>query len=210
MLEPRIGLFGGTFDPVHNGHVNTAYHAAEQLALDMVFWIPCKIPPHKARPNTSEQHRIEMLTLALAGSNHEISDCELSQQRTSYSIHTIELFAKRYPSSKLYFFMGMDSLLSFQSWHRWQDILSLCNLVVTSRPGSDVTELPPTLAKKITENHSLSDDNGKKNGVIYCFDNQHFDISSSILREKLENKQEIEEQLPQSVYNYIMSNQLYC
>lgn len=205
--KTKLGIVGGTFDPVHNGHVNTVVHGAEKLAIDKIIWMPCKIPPHKPAPASSEKQRVTMLNYALASlNNHTVSTWELEQSQTSYSYHTINYLRAKHPDSDLYFFMGGDSLLNFTQWYRWQDIIAQCNLVVSHRPGVSLTNTPAELLDKIQKDELSA---SGSTGNIYCFDAISHDISSTRIREEIHENIKIQDNLQQTVYNYIVEQQLY-
>ena len=144
MPEPqRAGLFGGTFDPVHNAHLAVARAAADGFALDRVLMVPAAIPPHKPGASASWEHRFEMLRLATAGDPRlEPSDLERDEQ-ISYSIHTIGKVRKLYgDSAHLYFLIGADAFAEITTWYRWQDVIRATDFIVVSRPGHTFT-VPP-------------------------------------------------------------------
>lgn len=204
-----IAIVGGTFDPIHKGHIQPVVYACKTLGIDKVFWVPCKLPPHKAIPSTAEVHRINMLQLVTADkANHELCTWELNRSETSYSFHTVSMFAEHYRAQQRFFFMGADSLLNFTQWYRWQDILSQCHLVVSARPGFNLTLLPKALRSLIRSPQELLI-SGVKTGNIIVFDSIQCDMSSTEVRESLRDNNKIAEYLEQSVYNYILKHNLY-
>ena len=204
-----IAIVGGTFDPIHKGHILPVDYACKTLGIDKVIWVPCKLPPHKARPNTAEAHRVNMLRLATTVSDkNELCTWELDRSETSYSFHTISMFAERYPDRQRFFFMGADSLLNFKQWYRWQDILSQCHLVVNARPGFNLSLLPEDLHNLVRTPQELLISHAKTGNII-VFDSIQCDISSTKVRESLRDNNKIAEYLEQSVYNYILKHNLY-
>ena len=139
MNDPfRIGLFGGTFDPVHNAHLTVARAAADHFALSRVLMVPAAIPPHKPGASATWEDRFEMLRLATAGDPRlEVSDLERGEQ-TSYSILTIEKL--KIPA--LYFIIGADAFAEITTWFRWQDVIATTEFIVVTRPGHTYT-VPP-------------------------------------------------------------------
>src|SRR5678815_2660712 len=148
----RLGLLGGSFDPVHNGHLSIAQQTGEALGLDQTLFIPTSHPPHK--PNDSlapVHHRYEMVRLAIASApSLFVSDVEIRRPGKSYSIDTIRLLQQQYgEQTRLYFLIGLDAFLDFPSWRDPQTLLTLCQFVVLSRPDllfrslSTVALLPP-------------------------------------------------------------------
>jgi nicotinate-nucleotide adenylyltransferase len=138
----RIGLFGGTFDPVHNAHLAIARAAADRFALSRVLMVPAAIPPHKPGASGSWEHRFEMLRIATEGDPRvEPSDLERGEQ-TSYSILTIEKVKHMCPGADVYFLIGADAFAEIMTWFRWQDVISTTDFIVVTRPGHTYT-VPP-------------------------------------------------------------------
>jgi nicotinate-nucleotide adenylyltransferase len=131
-----IGLLGGTFDPVHEGHVAVALQAEKCLGLDRIVFIPAADPPHKNAPQAAYSHRVAMLELAVAG--HEtfsLSLLEAERDSLSYTYDTLVELKKRLGNQRFFFIMGADSLLDLHHWHRFRDILQMTDIVVAARPG---------------------------------------------------------------------------
>ncbi len=135
----KVLLYGGTFDPPHNGHMNNLQAALEQVQPDRAIVMPAGIPPHKAASATPGAVRLAMCQCFTALSPAvEVSDWEIRQGGRSYTVHTLEMLRDRYPGAQLYLSVGSDMLLGFQKWRRWQDILQMADLVVESRrPGDE-------------------------------------------------------------------------
>ena len=135
----KVLLYGGTFDPPHNGHINNLRAALELVQPDRVIVMPAGIPPHKAASATPGEVRLAMCDCFKALSPLvEVSDWELRQGGRSFTVHTLEMLRARFPDAALYLSVGSDMLLTFQLWCRWQDILQMATLVVESRrPGDD-------------------------------------------------------------------------
>ena len=133
----KIGLFGGTFDPIHWGHLRSAEEVREAFALDRVLLIPAASPPHKKRqPTTSPGDRLKMVRLAIAKNpSFAVSTVEISRRGKSYSVDTIRHFAARWPKDALYFILGLDAFREIGSWKDFQEIFPLCHFIVISRPG---------------------------------------------------------------------------
>ncbi|MEM7292803.1 MAG: nicotinate-nucleotide adenylyltransferase, partial [Pseudomonadota bacterium] len=144
MIEaPRIAVLGGTFDPVHLGHLQFAKSLRDGLSTDeiacQVRMIPCHIPPHRGTPVATAAQRQEMLELALVDVGGVVlDDRELRLDRTSYSVDTLADLRTEFPDAALCLAVGMDAYAGFESWHRWRDILELASLVVATRPGFDL------------------------------------------------------------------------
>lgn len=225
-----IGLFGGTFDPVHWGHLRPVAAAASKLGLNQVRLMPCQIPPHKNGTHASAEQRLSMLQLACEewaqdqdqtpGSNKVLfipEPLELlrSSQRPSYSIDTLTEVRSELDQQQanlpLYFFIGQDSLLNLTSWHRWQELLDYCHLVVCARPGYQ-TQLPETLHSWVTRHQcqqttQLSQLAG---GKLYFANTPQWAIASSDIRQRLAQQgQNVSDWLPRAVYRYIQQQRLY-
>jgi nicotinate-nucleotide adenylyltransferase len=143
----RIGLFGGTFDPVHCGHVAIAEQAAEELRLDQMLFIPAPDPPHKRKTVATYGQRVAMLELALAGHSHfSVSLLEAELPKPSYTVDTLLELRKRL-AGQFYFLLGADSLLELHLWHRLAELLQLTNFAVISRPGIALTAMQEAIAR---------------------------------------------------------------
>ena len=134
----RLGLFGGTFDPIHSGHLRSAEEVREAFALDEVRFVPCGVPPHRSgRPGAAAHHRLEMARLAVTDMpGLGVSDVEVARPGPSYSIDTVRHFsATLAPDDELYMILGLDAFLLIGSWKDWRELLTLTHVIVTSRPG---------------------------------------------------------------------------
>lgn len=140
----RIGLFGGSFDPVHRGHIALARMAAHELELDEVIFIPAKKPPHKlSKQLAPARHRASMLKAAIAAyPKFSISDFELKRPSTTFTYQTVEYFKKKFPGSQLFFIIGTDSLADLATWKRIGHLMELCVFVAGKRPGAAAKNAP--------------------------------------------------------------------
>jgi len=197
----KIGILGGTFDPVHFGHLSIAEQALEELALDKLIIVPAKLQPFKLEvPVTIGKHRIEMLKLAFE--NFEkvtISDYELNKNEISYTINTLNAFKNKYPCSEIWFLLGTDSFLKIEIWKNAKELLSQFNLIVGARPGYKDKELD------IQIKH-LEDTYGTK---IYQLANEKLDISSTDIRIRINQGKAIDKLVPITVERYITEYALY-
>ena len=134
--QPKLrGFYGGTFDPIHQGHLQAALYVQQACQLDSLDLLPCHLPPHRDSPSSSS-HRAEMVRLAIAPYPQlQLNLLELQRQTPSYTVDTLEQLQQQYPADTLCFIIGMDSLCYFTRWHRWQEILQRCHLLVLQRPG---------------------------------------------------------------------------
>ena len=237
----NIGLFGGTFDPIHMGHIIPIKKAAKQLALNKVNIIPTNIPPHKEQPQSNSFHRSEMVKIVCQNEPlFNFDDRELKRKKSSYTVDSLREitheFNNKNQKTNLFFFMGMDSLNTFTSWYQWQEILSLCHLVVMPRPGYTLDKKTSSILlskiincsdKNHNTNLSYIDANAskKKSNSIFIMHDTAMDISSTEIRtllsnqkngmpsnikqNNLSNKSALDALLPVGIYEYILANQLY-
>lgn len=195
----RIGVLGGTFDPVHNGHLHIADTLRTALNFDRVLWVPAGRPPHKFDQIVSDDRdRLAMLDLALAGSaTDEISTIDIDRSGPSYTADTLEILAEQFPSARLFFLMGEDSLRDLPTWRDPQRILSVAELAVAGRPGVE-TDLE-CLEKQVP-------------GVlkrVHVIPTEEIAISSSEIRHRVRENQSIRGLVPPSVETYIHERGLY-
>ena len=142
MVLKLQGYFGGTFDPIHNGHLRMALELSEQLQFDEFSLVPCHRPPHRESPGCSDRVRAEMVELAIADCDSlRMDDRELKRDSLSYSIDTLRQLREEYGEQvSLCWCVGMDSLVNLSSWYRWRELLDFAHLVVVARPGWDLPE----------------------------------------------------------------------
>ena len=217
----KLGLLGGSFNPVHNGHLAIARQTREALGLDQILFIPTSHPPHK--PNNSlapAQDRYEMVHLAIASEpSLAISDVEIRRPGKSYSIDTIRLLQEEYGTqAQLYFLIGLDAFLDFPSWREPRTLLKLCQFVVLSRPGqsfrslSTVALLPtipyPSLADLDAGRISQLDAPFGTQGLI-CLKLPPSPISASDIRSRIRQGLPVANLLPPLVESYILQHHLY-
>lgn len=211
-----IGIYGGTFDPIHIGHSQSALAVAQWLNLKKILFIPAHIPPHKncinSAPTVSAQQRSAMVELVCK--ENDLFECdkrELQRQQHSYTVDTLFELREKYPQQKLHFIIGMDSLLTFTQWHRFQDILKLCHLVVNTRPNYDLSQMTKA-TKQLLAHHQLNtlDELNKAHcgGIIFAKP-LFIDVSSTKLRHYLKGAQSCKQYLSASVIDFINKNQLY-
>jgi nicotinate-nucleotide adenylyltransferase len=151
-VSTRLGIFGGTFDPIHWGHLLVAEVARQILELHRVFFVPARIPPHKGTQPTSVDHRMKMVTLACAGNPHfEVSDVEIRREGPSYTVDTLRIFREESPPDTEFFLMlGADSARDLGSWKDHETLLATSNVVVLGRPGVAEDSFPPEVGRRIT------------------------------------------------------------
>ena len=212
----RAGILGGTFDPVHFGHLRAAEEVADAFDLSTVLFIPAAKPPHKdERELTAFTHRWRMLELAVAGnSRFALSDLENHRPGKSYSVETLtQLLSQLEESARLYFVVGLDAFLALPTWHRYQDLLSLCHFVVVTRPGYSLAELGHMLHAAVSESYRfdelVSGFVHPEHRTVYVHQVTLMDISSSKIREYIARGRSIRYLLPVEVEAYIREQGLY-
>lgn len=193
----RLGILGGTFDPIHIGHLVMASYAIDALDLDRVWFMPAQTPPHKQREITDVAHRAEMVRLAVnLDSRFTFSDLDLRGDRPSYTSELLTILGESLPGTELFFLIGADSLATVSTWHEPEVILEKAVLGVAERPGStidnSVRSSVPGLATRIRE-----------------FDSPLIELSSTEIRERRALHKSITYLVPEVVENYIVENGLY-
>ncbi|HEY4126629.1 MAG TPA: nicotinate-nucleotide adenylyltransferase [Gammaproteobacteria bacterium] len=132
----KIGIFGGSFDPIHFGHLRPALEILEALSLDSMLFIPSGQPPHRGAPQASAETRLAMLKAAVAGEpRFQVDERELKRATPSYTFDTLKALRREHGHDRLVLVLGLDAFLGFTAWHHWQEILDLAHLVVAHRPG---------------------------------------------------------------------------
>jgi nicotinate-nucleotide adenylyltransferase len=212
----RIGLFGGTFDPIHWGHLRSAEEVGETFGLDQIFFIPAAIPPHKrGQTATPARDRMQMVRLAVAGNpRFSVSTVEIARTGVSYSIDTIREFAaKKRRGDTLFFIIGLDAFREIGSWKNYAELFPLCNFIATSRPGSK--ERDPLRGTGVAVKRLFCYDLKQKNyrhrsGTrIYFIELTDIAISASEVRELVRQRKSIRYLVPSSVAKYIKRRGLY-
>lgn len=196
----RLGIYGGSFDPVHNGHLHLAQVAMKKLLLDQVIFVPTHVSPFKQeKTGTAEGlHRLEMLRLALEDMPRmSVSDYEMAQAAVSYTVYTLRHFRQLYPQAQLVLLMGSDMLLSFDRWYCWQELMRLAELGCVARTPED--------AEKMTvQAEKLSD-----YGSVRIFCEEILPMSSTKIRNLLKKGADCSCYLPKKVVQYIGAHHLY-
>ncbi|ALP42838.1 nicotinate-nucleotide adenylyltransferase [Aeromonas schubertii] len=211
MLTPPIGLLGGTFDPIHLGHIKPALAARDALGLGELRLLPNRVPPHRASPHCSAEQRLAMVHLAANEFGLCVDERELRRDRPSWTIDTLEELRHELPETPLCFLMGMDSLLSLPSWHRWDELLTLAHLVVSVRPGWDAAEATTPVQALLAHHGTLRVDDlhQRRAGHIWLAHNEPLALSSTEIRARLAAGNDPRDLLPESVADYIRNNGLY-
>lgn len=214
MAAPVL-LYGGSFDPVHRAHIATVKAALNQLAPRELRVIPCHIPPHKSPTHASAEQRLAMLNIAFAGLDNVIIDTrELQRQEISYTYHTlVTLRQELTPDTSLCFILGWDSWRNFSTWHRWQDILTLVNLILVRRPGAYATATPAgelVLARYFDQHQvDIAALPASPAGKIAIMDTPEQDIASCDIRQRLSQGLSVNGLVTPEVTRYIAQHKLY-
>lgn len=219
-MAQKLGILGGTFNPVHYGHLAAAEEVRDRLKLDRVLFIPSALPPHKQEEDMpSSVQRLEMVRLAVTGNPHfKVSDIEVKRGGKSYTIDTIEALLPLHPGAELFFITGLDSFLDIETWKEWERLLSLCSFVVLSRPGYSFVDLAKIGFLTQAEQELASLDRREteqavvKSGGIRVFLERIslYDISSTDIRTRIHQARTVKYHLPESVEHYIIENKLYA
>ncbi len=200
-ITPRIGVLGGTFDPIHLGHKALAEAAIEELSLRKLIIMPAGIQPFKQDRNITEDfHRKAMVNMTF-DDNYitEVSDYEMSNNDISYTIKTLAYLGEQYPNDEIFFISGTDSFIEMETWHKGKDILKSYSLAVSIRPGYREEELNDKI-KSYTENYGTN---------IIKIKSKMPTISSTIVRNRIASGQDISDIVPKVVERYIKENGLY-
>ncbi len=210
-MRSCIGFFGGTFDPIHLGHLRLALELKQQLALDEMRLLPCYIPPHRASPSVDAQQRLRMLQLALTDCAELDWDArELQREKPSYTYDTLcELRAEFGAEASLSWCMGMDSFATLDSWHRWQELIGLAHLVIVARPGWETPAIGP-VAELIAQHRA--DVGGIRTaaaGNLVILEQRLLPISATEIRAQIQADESPQFLMPDAVLNYIRAQGLY-
>ena len=223
--RPALGLLGGTFDPIHFGHLRLAEEAREQLGLERIRLIPAGQPPHRGAPGSSADERLAMTQLAAAGNTgFEVDDSEVRLAQPSYTVLSLErLRAELGPQRPLVLILGADAFAGLQRWHRWQELFALAHIAVANRPGYDhlshpshphqsgSAQLAPELARACAERHSADPCALRlaPAGLVMPFTMTPLAISATLIRTLIGSGRSARYLLPDSVVDYIASRNLY-
>lgn len=199
----KIGLFGGTLDPIHNGHLHIARAFANELDLDMVVFLPAGDPYHKADvKHAAAHHRLAMAELAVADDpRFAVSDCDIIRKGATYTFDTVQIFRQQFPAAQLCWLMGMDSLLKLHTWKKWQTLVRQIHIAVAARKGENLNQAPAEL-------HGWLGD-ALQNQTLKLLNAPLYDISSTHIREQIRQGHIPTESLPEPVARYITNHKLY-
>ncbi|MDZ7830070.1 MAG: nicotinate-nucleotide adenylyltransferase [Halofilum sp. (in: g-proteobacteria)] len=203
----RVGILGGTFDPVHFGHLRPAVEVRAALALDELRLLPCRVSPLRDEPAASPEDRLRMLRLAVEGEPDLVVDArELERPPPSYTADTLAAMHAEDPDARLHFILGADAFAGFDRWHRWAEILELAHLVVTWRPGAAL-ETPAELRGHVTEDACELD--AAPAGRVLVQPVTQLDFSATAMRHLAATGGELRYAVPDAVRHYIEQEKLY-
>ena len=199
-MKRKVGIMGGSFDPIHIGHLVVANEALNIYKLDEIIFVPTGNPPHKEGLKADSFHRLLMVNMAVLSNNKfSVSDIEIKNPGKSYTLNTLIEFHKLYENAEFYFITGTDAIFNLPSWHRTEEILKLCRFIAASRPGISIEEVN----KKINEIKEMF------GGKIEILQIPMLQISSTDIRERVSMGISVKYLLPESVEQYIIKNELY-
>ena len=215
-LSDLVAIFGGTFDPVHRGHLGALQSICEHLSPVEVYWVLSARPPHKQSTSASIEQRYKMLQIALQDEPQHIADrTEIDRQARSYTYDTVLAFQRRFADRNLVLIIGADSLQQLHAWYRYEDLVDQVNIIALNRPGYNV-QVPEYLGSRLVD--SIAELRAHAAGKLLCYPHTEFDVSStrlrSILRLPLDDRSNEEEQylrdnIKPEVLDYIFNQKLY-
>ena len=210
-----IGILGGTFDPIHHGHVRLAEEVADALGFVQVRIIPARIPPHRATPSVTSAHRLEMVRLACSGNpRFQVDERECLRDGPSYTVDTLtELRAELGDEQPLCLLMGVDAYQALTTWSRWEQLFALSHIIIAQRPGFelDAGQLPTALAREHLARRTREsvDLRVAPRGRVLAMDIPPLEISATAIRAALREGRSARYLLPDAVLDYIDRNRLY-
>ena len=216
-IKSSIGVLGGTFDPIHFAHLRLAEEVAEAFMLNTVRLIPSANPPHRITPSAPAEDRLKMVELALDRANKKLvpDGRELNRVGKSYMVDTLKQLRTQHPNASISLILGTDAFIELMTWHEWQQLFSLANIIVASRPNLPLSELETNLEKKLAseyearKRHDRDLLHSSKNGLIFTYEFTSLEVSGTSLRRRIQHKQSLKYLLPDNVINYIQNHNLY-
>lgn len=203
-----IGIYGGTFNPVHYGHLRTALEIKDLLGLSELRLVPCRLPPHREEPDVTAKQRFEMLQLAIAGSEGMLVDpCELQREGPSYMVDTLAAIKQSQPNETLVLIMGMDAFQGLEGWSRWQQLFDLAHIVVMTRPGFNIQTLGAPFVTRVVEN--IEELSRQSSGGLWFQEVTQLNISATQIRALLADQGDVRFLMPEQVLDFIKRHNLY-
>jgi len=211
-----IGLFGGTFDPIHFAHLRLAEETAEAFDLEQVRLIPASVPPHRDQPHASPEHRLAMTRLAIAGNPRlAVDEREFGRAGASYTIDTLAEIRDEQGQRPLCLLMGADAFVLLDTWHRWFELFDLAHIIVARRPGFPLEQLASSLPEGLREQYSKRLEHraaavcSAPSGKIFTHELTALDVSATALRNLIHRNASLRYLLPDQVIAYIQKHHLY-
>jgi len=214
MRNGPVGIFGGTFDPIHFGHLRPAMELREALAMARMMLLPCSVPPHREQPQASAEQRLAMLEMAVADETTlEVDTRELRRSGPSYMVDTLISLREELGDTPLCLCLGVDAFLGLPGWHRWEALPELAHIVVAHRPGwtLDAESLPTPLAELMQQRQQADPQVLSKHasGAIVLHAVTQLDISATAIRDCIAAGRSARYLLPDAVWHYIQEEKLY-
>lgn len=217
-LAPPLGIFGGTFDPIHNGHIFPVIEAAQKTGIEKVALMPCHIPSHKNAATASSEDRLKMVELVCADYPLFYPDSrDIKRGKPTFTVDSLTELRQTLPTTPLCFFIGTDSLQNLSTWHDWQALFSLCHFVICDRQvgasqdaeGHFHTEQQVQSWMAQRQTADPADLHNSLAGRIYLAHTQTLPVSSTRVRQQLMNNQPVDTYLPSKIVDYIQQHKLY-
>ena len=215
--SPLVGIFGGTFDPIHYGHLRIAEEIVETVGLQKMYFVPAGMPRLRHSPVASSQHRVEIVRLAIQKNpDFVLDEREIYRDGVSYSIDTVREFKQEFGEEvRLCFILGADAFIKLPEWNNWKELFNLCHFIVSTRPGYSLTLIKELLSKELREEcsqrwvsntESLRKDTS---GLIFIASTTMLDISATSIRAHIAAGRSVRHLVPSVTVNYISENKLY-
>jgi len=215
--SPLVGIFGGTFDPIHYGHLRVAEEIVETVGLQKMYFVPAGMPRLRYSPVASSQHRVEIVRLAIQKNpDFVLDEREIYRDGVSYSIDTVREFKQEFGEEvRLCFILGADAFIKLPEWNNWKELFNLCHFIVSTRPGYSLTLIKELLSKELREEcsqrwvsntESLRKDTS---GLIFIASTTMLDISATSIRAHIAVGRSVRHLVPSVTVNYISENKLY-
>ena len=215
--SPLVGIFGGTFDPIHYGHLRVAEEIVKTVSLQKLYFVPAGMPRLRHSPVASPQHRVEIVRLAIQKNpDFVLDEREINRDGVSYSIDTVREFKQEFGEEvRLCFILGADAFIKLPEWNNWKELFNLCHFIVSTRPGYSLTLIKELLSKELREEcsqrwvsntESLRKDTS---GLIFIASTTMLDISATSIRAHIAVGRSVRHLVPSVTVNYISENKLY-
>ena len=216
-IKSSIGVLGGTFDPIHFAHLRLAEEVAEAFMLNTVRLIPSANPPHRITPSAPAEDRLKMVELALDRADKKLvpDGRELNRIGKSYMVDTLKQLRTEHSNASISLILGTDAFIELMTWHEWQQLFSLANIIVASRPNLPLSKLENNLEQRLAseyetrKRHDRDLLHSSENGLIFTYEFTSLEVSGTSLRRRIQRKQSLKYLLPDNVINYIQNHDLY-